>query len=345
MITFKSVTKQFQPGTSGVFDVSFTVKPGEMVFITGPSGSGKTTLMRLLTREYQPSSGDIEFQGESLSQLPDRKLHTHRRKIGVVFQDYRLLPELNVWENIALPLSIIGKPQSEIEQRVTDLLKLIQLTNKAELFPRQLSGGEAQRISIARALAIAPTVICADEPTGNLDRDTATNIAHLLYTINKLGTTVLFATHDPHIISLFADKRRINLEDGKLTLDTHTEDQAAETNTSERPAQESKKAAKSEKHTKPTVVKPASDAQAEVPTTTESSSDGAETHDQPGFFARWFGKKSQTHSEKLNDSTQPNQPTADASHSEEKVPPSQKSGKTKLPVKVTVEGLDEEDEL
>lgn len=317
MITFSAVTKKFLPDETGVSDISFSVSPGEMVFITGPSGSGKTTVMRLLTREYSPTSGEIEFEGQPLSDIREREIHHHRRKIGVVFQDYRLLPELNIWENVALPLSIIGKPQHEIEERVADLLKLVQLTSKAELFPRQLSGGEAQRISIARALAIAPKVICADEPTGNLDRDTATNIAHLLHTINKLGTTVFFATHDPHIISLFADKRRVHLEEGKLKYDTKSDSAAEKSET------KPKKSAKTEqKKPEPTDDEPDVAEETEVNT--------------PGFFARWFGKKTTTPRKSVEEPTQ--KPAAD----DKSASP---STKTKVPVSVKVESLDEEDEL
>ncbi len=326
MITFSSVTKAFLPDSTGVFDVSFSIEPGEMVFITGPSGSGKTTLMRLLTREYEPTSGAIEFQGKALSDIREREIHHHRRKIGVVFQDYRLLPELNVWENIALPLYIIGKPQSEIEERVTDLLKLVQLTGKSEVFPRQLSGGEAQRISIARALAIAPTVICADEPTGNLDRDTATNIAHLLHTINKLGTTILFATHDPHIISLFADKRRINLEDGKITLDTHTSEPPKSPNNKKLIQAEEKK---------------------EIDTSKVIES----KEKKPSFFARWFGSKKSESTDSKEKITKSAEHEEESKSGEEKEKSSNKKQQTtdKNPdkkstlVTVKVESLDDEE--
>jgi cell division transport system ATP-binding protein len=239
MIRFTTVTKQFSPDSYGVKDVSFEIEPGELVFITGSSGSGKTTLMRLLTKEYDPTSGEIVFDEINLNQFRSSRVHNLRRKIGVVFQDYRLLPELNVWENIALPLSIIGKSQSEIEERVTDLLRLVSLTDKAFLFPSQLSGGEAQRISIARALATGPTVVFADEPTGNLDRETARSIANLLYQINKLGTTLLFATHSQDIVDNFKEHRRIHLEKGELKLDTKakksttTKKEAAKTKVSE----------------------------------------------------------------------------------------------------------------
>jgi cell division transport system ATP-binding protein len=220
MITFQKITKAYGVDDFALQDVSFEIPSGELVFITGASGSGKTTLMRLLTLETTPSSGEITFIDTPLSSISSKTVHIHRRKIGVVFQDYRLLPELNVWENIALPLYVSGKSDSEVEERVTDLLRLVQLTSKAELFPSQLSGGEAQRISIARALATGPEVIFADEPTGNLDTVTAKHIAELLVKINDMGTTVLFATHDHDFLEHFPKHHRLHLEDGALTIDT-----------------------------------------------------------------------------------------------------------------------------
>ena len=165
MIIFETVSKQFGPEQFALQEVSFEVPAGELTLVTGPSGSGKTTIMRLLTREYTPTEGELFLDDLAIHNVKKSQVHKLRRKIGVVFQDYRLLPELNVWENIALPLSIVGQRQAEIENRVTDLLRLVKLTDKAMLFPRQLSGGEAQRISIARALAVGPQVIFADEPT------------------------------------------------------------------------------------------------------------------------------------------------------------------------------------
>lgn len=219
MIRFNQVTKQFDQ-SSALHGVSFSIDPGELVLITGPSGSGKTTLMRLLTKVLEPSSGEIEFDGQTLTQIRPNRVHLHRRAIGVVFQDYNLLPDLNVWENIALALSIIGKDETETEQRVTDLLELIQLSDKAFLFPSQLSGGEAQRVSIARALAPAPKVIFADEPTGNLDPQTSDTIARLLAKINELGTTLLLATHDTGVLDRLANHRRLQLDKGKLIADS-----------------------------------------------------------------------------------------------------------------------------
>lgn len=223
MITFSDVTKVFFNGQHGLENVSFVVDPGELVMITGHTGSGKTTLMRLLTKECEPTQGEIVFDGSPLSKIRRSQAHHLRRRIGVVFQDYRLLPEYNTWENIALPLSIIGKKNAEIEQRVSDLLKLIHLEDKADLFPSELSGGEAQRVSIARALAIAPPVLFADEPTGNLDPDTSKEIIRLLKKINELGTTVLLATHDVIVMELLKNARHLVLEKGRLIKDSHGE--------------------------------------------------------------------------------------------------------------------------
>ncbi len=200
MIQFQNVTQRFTDGTVAFTNLSFNIEDGELVLITGPSGSGKTTILNLLIKEYQPVSGDITMDGQSLREIKPKQLPLHRRKIGAVFQDCKLIEELNVWENIAMPLVIQGQSLPSIEERVTDLLSLVQLTSKALMFPKQLSGGEAQRISIARALATGPSVIFADEPTGNLDAKTAHHIINLLKKINELGTTLIIATHDPVII-------------------------------------------------------------------------------------------------------------------------------------------------
>ena len=245
MITFSDVTKIFFNGQHGLEKVSFSINPGELILITGHTGSGKTTLMRLLTKEYEPTSGEIIFEDTPLSKIKSSKVHHLRRRIGVVFQDYRLLPEFNTWENIALPLSIIGKKDAEIEQRVSDLLKLIHLEDKADLFPSELSGGEAQRVSIARALAVAPPVLFADEPTGNLDPETTKSIVKLIKKINEMGTTVLLTTHDVVVFKeLEKDSvRHIVLENGRLVKDTGKPHKQAreitEENLEEKPKKES----------------------------------------------------------------------------------------------------------
>ncbi len=239
-IIFDAVTKYFGPVSTALADVSFVIDPGELVLITGPSGSGKTTLMRLLIREYTPESGEVYWGDQALTELRAGQVPYHRRQIGVVFQDYKLLPELNIWENIALPLSIIGKDQDETESRVTDLLKLVSLEDKAYAFPSQLSGGEAQRVSIARALATGPSVIFADEPTGNLDPVASLEIVRLLRQINKLGTTVILATHDSVVLEFLKGERRLALAKGILEKDSapkpipqHAIDKALDTDSDE----------------------------------------------------------------------------------------------------------------
>lgn len=289
MIVFSSVSKQFLPDTYVLKDVSFEINPGELVLLTGPSGAGKTTVMKLLTKEYNPTSGEILFHGTNLKDIQNSKIHEHRRKIGVVFQDDNLIPELNVWENIALPLSIIGKDEAEIEERVTDLLELISLTDKAMHFPKQLSGGEAQRIGIARALSTAPAIIFADEPTGNLDRDNSLQIAKLLTKINELGTTVLFSTHDHDVIGFLGAHRHIVLADGSVASDNADKTQKPKT-TNDKKDTDNKKEIKTETKV---VSKPDSKVESHTQTKVEPDTEPAtETlkQKQPGFFSRLFGK-------------------------------------------------------
>lgn len=212
MIVFSSVSKSFADEPTAIVDLNLEINKGDLVVITGASGAGKTTLMKLLIKEYTPSSGEIIFEDRPLSQFKKSEIPMLRRQIGVVFQDYKLIEDMNVWENIALPLYISNKKEDEIESRVTDLLNLIGLSDKALQFPRQLSGGEAQRVSIARALAIAPKVIFADEPTGNLDSEASIKITKLLKKINELGTTLLFATHDQLVLDELKKEKVVHLE-------------------------------------------------------------------------------------------------------------------------------------
>ena len=224
MIIFNHVTKSFYPGNYGVFDLNFLIKDHEAVVFTGKSGAGKTTIMKLLIKEYVPTEGEIYLDGEPYSQIKPSKIHLLRRKIGVVFQDFLLINEMTVAENIALPLEVAGVKKKEAQKRVSDLIKLVELEEKANLFPSQLSGGEAGRVGIARTLALAPEFIFADEPTGNLDPKTSLEIAKVLKKINELGTTLLLATHDPVIVDVFKNDRIIKLEKGRVITDSKPHD-------------------------------------------------------------------------------------------------------------------------
>ena len=214
MLVFKNVTKNFGE-IRALDDVSFKVGEGEFVFITGPSGAGKTTLLRLLLAQYRPSSGEIIFDGKKVSRLTKQELPFYRRKIGVVFQDFRLLAERTVRENVEVPLAVHNVDETEWKKRVDQVLELVGILDRAELFPAQLSGGEIQRAAMARALVINPKLIFADEPTGNLDWDTAESIMDLFEKINKEGKTVIVATHHEALVKK-ARKRVIKLKGGKL---------------------------------------------------------------------------------------------------------------------------------
>lgn len=220
MIDFVNVTKIFQPDKTALDQVNFSIDQGEFVFMTGHSGSGKTTLLRLFLRELRPTEGKVYFNEQDLSELSNRKVAQHRQKVGVVFQDYKLLDDLTVWENIALPLIIARQSHTEIENRITELLKMLKLSGRENDFPVQLSGGEAQRVSLARALSVAPKVIFADEPTGNLDEENGETICTLLKAINKYGTTVVFATHNLGFIGKNPSARRLEFDNGKLVNDS-----------------------------------------------------------------------------------------------------------------------------
>lgn len=221
MIRFHHVSHDFgSSAQTALCDLCLEIDNGEFVFITGHSGCGKTTLLRLLLRQLIPTEGVVEFAGVDLSQLSPGKVAKHRQKLGAIFQDYQLLDDLTVRENITLPMQIAKLPKKEMEKRIEELLELLKLQGLENKFPAQLSGGEAQRVGLARALAIAPKVIFADEPTGNLDDDNAHTIISLLKNINQFGTTVIVATHDLTLLPMVENARHLVLENGRLISDS-----------------------------------------------------------------------------------------------------------------------------
>lgn len=217
MIKFENVSKKFGEITA-LDKVNFEVEPGEFVFIIGPSGAGKTTLVKLILKDYLPTAGTIKIGGVNLEEIPKRKVSDYRRKIGVVFQDFKLLPDQTVFENTALALRIFGEKETEIIPKVMEVLSLVGLNNRADFFPAQLSAGELQRTCLARAIIGHPELVLADEPTGNLDLGTAHQIVKLLKKINEMGKTVIMATHNFEIVNQMKE-RVIELDKGKLISD------------------------------------------------------------------------------------------------------------------------------
>ena len=222
MITLKNVTKTYKRGQDdevvALRDVSLEVAKGEFVFVVGPSGSGKSTFMKLLTREQAPDGGDIWVAGKSLAKLRPWKVPALRREIGYVYQDFKLLPNKTVEENVAFALEVIGKGRREIDERVPEVLELVGIQEKAKAMPHELSGGQQQRVSVARAFVNNPRILLCDEPTGNLDPTTSVGIMKLLDRINRTGATVVMATHDQHIVDSMR-RRVVELEDGVVVRD------------------------------------------------------------------------------------------------------------------------------
>jgi cell division transport system ATP-binding protein len=218
MIRFENVGKVFSNGYIGLQDVSFSVEPGTLNYLVGESGAGKTTLMRLLIRDILPTEGEIYIDEEPISSIKSKHIPFLRRKVAVVFQDYKLLGERTIQENVSLALEIIGASKTDQLKETMDVLDLVGLADKKDMFPTQLSGGELQRIAIARALAMRPKVLFADEPTGNLDPVTGSSIGQLLHTIAGYGTTVIVATHDQSLLKNLP-ARELHLRRGKLIED------------------------------------------------------------------------------------------------------------------------------
>ncbi len=214
MIYFQNVTKSFG-SIKAITDVSFSIKDGEFVFLTGPSGAGKTTILKMILREVLPDSGKVMFDNKDITEISEKEVPYLRQHMGIVFQDFKVLSERTVTENVEVALAVSDVPQEEWEKRVKNVLKLVGLLSRAKLFPSQLSGGELQRVSLARALVVNPKLILADEPTGNLDWKTAEGIMELLEKINKEGKTIIMATHHEGIIK-HGKHRIIHLEDGKI---------------------------------------------------------------------------------------------------------------------------------
>ena len=218
MIRFENISKIYNSHSTALKDVSFEVKPQEFISIVGRSGAGKSTLLKLLIAEEKPTGGKIFFNKRNILDMNSGELPILRRKIGAVFQDFKLLPSKTAYENVAFAMEVVGKSNAEIKSDVPKILDLVGLKNKADNFPRELSGGEKQRVAIARALVHRPSVIVADEPTGNLDPINTWDIIRLLIKINELGTTVILATHDKEIINAL-EKRVVSLEGGVVARD------------------------------------------------------------------------------------------------------------------------------
>ena len=218
LIRVAEVQKTYPTGTVALYDFNVSISKGEFVFVIGASGSGKSTFIKMLYREEKPDKGSIIIGGINVAKLKNRKVYILRRKIGVVFQDFKLLPKLTVFENVAFAMEVFGYDKRKIQKRVMEVLDLVGLKHKVRQYPNQLSGGEQQRVVIARAIVNNPKLLICDEPTGNLDPDTSMEIMKVLEDINKLGTTIIMATHDRDIVNRM-NKRVICLEEGRLKQD------------------------------------------------------------------------------------------------------------------------------
>ncbi|MBN2251093.1 MAG: ATP-binding cassette domain-containing protein [Candidatus Altiarchaeota archaeon] len=217
-IRFAGVTKQFTPEIVALKDIFLTISRGEFVYLVGPTGSGKTTLLRLVTRELLPTKGQVTVEGINIRKISNYDLAYLRRDVGVVFQDFRLLPHLNVYENVAFVQEAIGVPPADVRKRTNDVLDRLGLWRRRFLYPEQISGGEQQRVAIGRAIANSPSILLADEPTGNLDLHKAEEIMQLLLSINASGTTVVVATHNQYIVDAYR-QRVVEIRKGSIVRD------------------------------------------------------------------------------------------------------------------------------
>jgi cell division transport system ATP-binding protein len=218
VVEFRHVSKLYAPGDVGLERATFSIARAEMVFLVGPTGSGKSTIMRLLIKELEPSEGAILLAGRRLAEIERRKIAFYRRNIGVVFQDFKLLPTRTVYDNVAYALQVTGASRRQIRDTLPEILRLTGLSTKLHNYPHQLSGGEQQRVAIARAFASHPPLLLADEPTGNLDPETSIGIMQLLYRINRAGTTVIVASHDREMVDRMR-RRVIELRRGRIVRD------------------------------------------------------------------------------------------------------------------------------
>ena len=218
MLLMTGVSKTYASGSVALIDINIHIQPGEFVFIVGPSGAGKSTFIKMLFREVIPSSGSILVNGINLADLQEKEIPYLRRQLGIIFQDYRLLPDRTVYENVAFAMQVIETPYRKIKRRVMSVLDLVGLRKRANSYPGELSGGEQQRIAIARAIVNDPLLVIADEPTGNLDPETSRDIMDIFTAINETGTTIVMATHDKEIVDTMK-KRVIAVEKGEIVRD------------------------------------------------------------------------------------------------------------------------------
>ncbi len=218
IIKIKNVKKTYKTGTTAIYNMNLDIEKGEFVFVIGQTGCGKSTLIKMLYREEKPTEGQILVGGLDVGKIRNRKVYKLRRKIGIVFQDYQLLPNSTAYENVAFALEVLGLHKSEIHNKVVKVLDLVGLKNEAKKYPNQLSGGEQQRVAIARAIVNGPKILICDEPTGNLDPKTSMEIMDVLQAINELGTTIIMVTHDIDIVKKLK-KRTVLLDSGRIVKD------------------------------------------------------------------------------------------------------------------------------